>query len=129
MERAVAVKKLAQLLGKNMGYRVNPKAPTAEERQAAKEALPALSAALHEAQKAMHDRRERLLAEDSEYQTLIKTYEAAENLRGKTRGITSSYKFTVGTSMSVGGLGMFNVRAEGDSWEEVIAKLQTKVRA
>ena len=44
MERTVALKKLEKLLGKKMGWRINPKAPTAEERTAAKLALPAARA-------------------------------------------------------------------------------------
>ena len=36
MERSVAIKKLGKLIGKGLGYRVNAKAPTKEERETAK---------------------------------------------------------------------------------------------
>ena len=35
MERSVAIKKLGKLLGKKLGYRINTKAPTQEEKAAA----------------------------------------------------------------------------------------------
>lgn len=125
MERAVAVKTLGKMLGKSLGYRVNPKAATAEERAIVKQQLPALTVAKQEAEKAMKDRREAILAADQQYQDLIAAYKEARECQERAFSITRHYKITVGTSNGM----FFHVRAEGDSWEEVIEKLSTKAAA
>ena len=68
MERAVAVKKLVKLLGKKFGYRIDNKAASREEREAAQEALkPAW--AKRDALRDQKDARYRaILAADAEYQ-------------------------------------------------------------
>lgn len=127
MDRAVAIKKLTKILGKSLGYRVDPKAPTQEEREVAREALkPAI--AERENLKAQRDaRRAAILAADAEYQNLCAAAKAASEKVDKLGSITRHYKMTVGTMSDIAGLGVFSVKAEGDSWEEVIAKL-TKER-
>src|SRR5215469_2768337 len=66
MERSVALKKLGKLLGKDMGWRVNPKAPTHEEREAAQAALkPALEDRAR-LETAKRQRLEAVLAADTE---------------------------------------------------------------
>lgn len=118
MERIVAIKRLGKLLGKEMGYRVDPKAATAEEREEAKQRLPELTAERVRLDKAVNDRRAALLAGDQEYQSLLASYRAARKAAQETGGVTNSYKITVGNSVA----GMFfSVMAQGDSWEEVIA--------
>ena len=122
MERAVAVKKLSKMLGKSLGWRINPKAPTREEREEAKQRLPALSAARQEAEKAMNDRRQAVLAADQEYQALTATWKDAKQKADKAYSLTHFFKFTVGTSNGM----FFMVEAQGDSWEDVIATLEAK---
>jgi hypothetical protein len=121
MERTVALKKLGALLGKDFGWRINPKACTREEREEAKLALPALSAAARQAETAAEDRRKAVLAADEEYQRLRREWIEARRASGDASSKTHSYRFTVGNSVA----GMFfSVKAEGDSWEEVIEKLR-----
>ena len=119
MERSVAIKKLGQLLGKKLGYRVNAKAPTKEEREAAQAEL-TRSIPLRNKLKEQRDaRHEQILAGDAEYQRLKAEYKAERDRLEELFGVTRHYKITVGTSE-----GMFFLhKAEGDSWEEVIAKL------
>ncbi len=121
MERTAAVKKLGKLLGKSLGYRVNDKAPTREERAEAREALgPARTE--RDALKAKRDERYRaILAGDPEYQRLHAEHRVAYEHVEKLASITRHYKITVGTSNSM----FFHIKAEGDSWEDVIAKLES----
>ena len=122
MERNVAVKTLGKILGKEFGYRVDPKAPTSEERKAARDRLPALNATKTQAEKAMQDYRHALLANDAKYQELVKTWKAARTEVSKAASITHHFKITVGRS-TFNGL-FFSVSAQGDSCEEVIAEVK-----
>lgn len=119
MERTLAVKKLGKLLGKSFGYRVNDKASTAEERAAAQADLPAAIAKRKELQSRIDERRQAILAADVEYQALRAAYEEARKQADELSYTARSYKLTVGTSNSM----FFHIRAEGDSWEEVIKKI------
>lgn len=119
MERAAAIKKLGKMLGKNFGYRIDPKAPTADERDEARARLPALIDARQQAEKSMHERRDALLAADMSYQELVAAWKEAKERTSAASSITRHYKITVGTLSSM----FFHVRAEGDSWEDVIEKL------
>jgi hypothetical protein len=122
MERIVAVQKLGKILGKSMGYRIDPKAPSPEERTAAQLELPA-AVKLQIKIKAQRDERYRaILAADVEYQELQTAYATARNDVARRSSITRHYKITVGISSSM----FFHIKAEGDSWEEVIDKLQAK---
>ena len=122
MNRADALKQLGKLLGKSFGYRVDSDAPNAEEREAARAALAIAS----EKAKALLEQKEArikaLLDADAEYQQIKADHEAAKKARNKLAGICHQYKFTVGTSSEL----FFHVKAQGDSWEEVIAKVKAK---
>jgi hypothetical protein len=119
MERAVALKRLGKLLGKSLGYRVDGNAPTREERAAAREAL-TLAIANRTARKDAKEARYRaILAADAEYQSLLAAANAASEEVSRLGSITRHYKITVGTTSSM----FFHVRAEGDTWEEIISKL------
>ena len=122
MERIVAIKKLGKLLGKSLGYRIDPGAPTHEEREEARQRLPALTEVRQQAEKAMNDRRRDILAADQRYQELVATWTDAKKSVDKAVSITHHFKFTVGTS----GAMFFHIKAQGDSWEDVIQQLSTK---
>ena len=117
MERSVALKKLGKLLGKSMGYRVDPKAPDAEEREEAGVELKAVVEARTEAQLKMDARRREILAADAEYQALKASYDETRKRAERLQGMTNYYRFTVGVSNGM----FFMIKAQGDSWEEVIA--------
>ena len=77
MERTVALKKLGTLLGKKLGYRIDAKAPTQEERA---EAMTVLATAIEERNKLRERRDARckaMLAADTEYQSLLADAKAA----------------------------------------------------
>lgn len=125
MERAVAIRKLGQILGKKLGYRVDPKAPTREEREAAKIELRAALTERVKLREQRDERRRAILAADPEYQKLNAEHQAACKRVDKLGSITRHYKITVGETNDI----FFLHRAEGDSWEEVIEKLTIKKSA
>ena len=125
MERSVAIKKLGKLLGKRLGYRVDRDAPDAETRAAVRQQLPGLRAAEQQAEAAMDARRAAILAADPEYQALAEAFKLARAGRQAAAAATSRYRITVGISGAV----FFHVKAQGDSWEDVIAKLTADRRS
>jgi len=124
MERAVAIKKLGKLLGSSLAYRVSDHAPNADRRAAARDRLTAALAERKTLAEAMEARRQAVLAADVAYQSLKSAHATASALTDKLSSLTRHCKFTVGTNNGL----FFVVRAEGDSWEEVIAKLETSSR-
>ena len=122
MERAVAIKKLGKILGKSLGYRVDPTAPNQDERDEARAKLPDASARRKALSDQMDARRLEILRADTEYQRLKTAHAEAEKHFSELRSISSHYKITVGTSSSM----FFTVRAQGDTWEQVIEKLTAK---
>lgn len=125
MERTVALKRLEKLLGKKLGYRIDPKAPTSEERQAARTALHEAIAERNKIKEQRDARYKAILAADGEYQALFAAAKAASERADKLSSATRHFKITVGTSEGM----FFVVKAEGDSWEDVIDKLSAKVAA
>lgn len=122
MERSVAIKKLGKMLGKSLGYRVDPKALTAEERKQAREEANALAAEWRAADSAEAARRRVLLGTDAEYQRLKGEVKRLKKAKDEAWGRTHHFKVTVGVSNGM----FFHVKAQGDSWEEVIEMLTEK---
>lgn len=122
MERIVAIKKLGKMLGKSLGYRIDPRAPSSEERKEAAQRLPALIEARQLTAKAMSDRREAVLAADQQYQELVAAHKEARRCADDAVSITHRFKITVGTRNEM----FFHVKAQGDSWEDVIETLGAK---
>lgn len=123
MERVVAIKKLGKILGKSLRYRIDHKAPGADERKAAQQQVPALVAARQQAEKAVSDRRQAILDADPEYQELVAAHKEARARADQASSIARHFKITVGTTP--GGL-FFHIKAQGDSWEDVIETLSRK---
>ena len=122
MERAVAIKKLGKLLGKKLGYRINTKAPTQEEKAAAAAELPAAVEERRRLKEQKDERYRTIIAADAEYQRLFAEHRVASDRTDRLSSITRCHKITVGVSEGM----FFLVKAEGDSWEEVIEKVSRK---
>jgi PHD/YefM family antitoxin component YafN of YafNO toxin-antitoxin module len=119
MDRNTAIKKLTRLLGKRLAWRVNPKAYTPEEREAAKAAFPAAAAERKRLTEQREARYQAILAADAEYQSLREQEREARKRAEHLSGVMMSRKISVGLDTGL----FFHVKAEGDSWEEVIGKL------
>jgi hypothetical protein len=119
MERIAAIKKLRKMLGKEFAYRVDPQASSPEERREAQAKIKAAAAKRDALGEAMTKRRDEIIAADSEYQQLLKQYGDARKEYDALNSIAHCYKFTVGTANRL----FFRVAANGDSWEDVIAKI------
>lgn len=124
MRREDAVKKLGKLLGKNLGYRVDPRAPDADERQEAMAELKLVGANRDDLQARMQVRRRAILEADAEYQLLQGGYLEAKKYAESLASKSHHYRFTAGVSNGI----FFMVKAQGDSWEEVIAKIEKDKR-
>jgi hypothetical protein len=122
MERAVAIRKLGKLIGKGFGYRIDNKAPSSGERIAAKAELVTERAKRDDLDKKCNERRIAILMADAEYQKLRTEYMAARKQTDILSGMTYRKKITVGATNGM----FFVVMAVGDSWEEVISKVETK---
>ena len=120
MERATALKTLRKILGDRLGYRVDPQAPDASMRAVAREQAKALSAQHRIAIEASEARRNAILSADPEYQQLRAEAQRLGNAKHEAWGISHRFRFTVGTSSDL----FFHVKAQGDSWEDVIAQLK-----
>jgi len=119
MERAVALKKLGKLLGKSLGYRVDPKGLNAEEREAAAAEARALHEQFKVAEEAETARRKAILEGDAEYQRLKAETKRLKEAKDTAWSKSRHFKFTVGTSNGM----FFMIKAQGDSWEDVIEQL------
>ena len=124
MERAVAIKKLGKILGKSLGYRVDPKAPDQDDRDVARAMMRNIAPKRDALRAAVEARCKALLQADAEYQRLKAELADATKTYADFAEITNHYRFTVGTTSSM----FFTVKAQGDSWEDVIAKLSEKER-
>jgi predicted nucleic acid-binding Zn-ribbon protein len=120
MERAVALKKLGKLLGKSMGYQVDPKAPDRDDRAEALARLKEERPTKEALSKQMAAREAELLKADAEYQRLKAEYAEARKRCEELSYTANRYRFTAGTMGQL----FFSVKAQGDSWEEVIAKIE-----
>lgn len=127
MQRSTAMKKLNQLLGKGAGYRIDDKAPTQADRDAAKAELPAAVKERDKLRAELEARREAVLLADPEYQALKEALSAARKRADHLSGTTYRHKITVGKTI-MDGL-MFSVMAEADTWEEIFEKLTKKKAA
>ena len=125
MERQVAIKKLGKILGKSLGYRVDLKAPVEDDRIEARAELKVAVAERDALSKQKDARMAELLQADAEFQRLKVATAQARKRCEELQGITMRYRFTAGTSNGL----FFAIKAQGDSWEEVIGKLTEKQSA
>lgn len=124
MERTTAIKTLGKMLGKSMGYRINTKAPTREQRDEATEALPGAIEERNKLKERRDARYKAILEGDAEFQSLNAAAKNASKRVDKLSSIKRSRKITVGTSNGM----FFMVSAEGDTWEEIIDKLKADTK-
>jgi hypothetical protein len=121
MNEQQAIGKLKKLLGPRAAWRVDPKAPLADERAAALAARPAASKAVLDARTALDARRAELLR-DPEYVHLLNEWQFLKRQADLLAGASHRHRITVGRNSGIA----LHVVAEGDNWAEVIEKLEAK---
>ena len=126
MTRAEALKKVRKLLGPKAAIEVKEGITSPDRRQAASEEGRIISAEVKALSDRMEGRRQMLLAADDLYQSLLKEYRALKKRHNELTGEMLRYRFTTGRINGAGGISFFHVDAQGDTWEEVIAKLKEK---
>lgn len=124
MERAIAVKKLRALLGSKLGYRFDAGAPSKEERETARAELKEAAKMRDDLGSKLQVRRKQICDADPEYQAISAGLDIARKRLEKLNQIAYRHRVEVGTSSKLGIFNCFHVAATGDSWEEVIAKVQ-----
>lgn len=125
MNRTQIMSRLKKLMpGVNPAYRINEKAPTSPEERA--EMLAKYEQAVADDArlgKALNQRTSALQAADEEYQRLFTERRAAQ--KGRTEHHWAKYRrIEAGDSYNLGGFGTFCVWAEGDTWDEVLKKIE-----
>ncbi len=114
----VPVKTLVKLLGKNAAWRVSKTALPPEEREILKAKLPELRGLAAMAEERMNARRKELL-QDPEYLRLLEAHKFARDASQQAAGRVHHRPICVGISNNL----FFTVKAEGDTWPEVVGKL------
>jgi hypothetical protein len=104
---------------------VDPKAPDQDERDEARAKLPDATAKRKALSEQMEARRIAILQADTEYQQLKAAHADAKKCCDEIFSITCHYRFTVGVSNGM----FFTVRAQSDTWEQVIGKLTERQAA
>lgn len=118
MNQTEALKKLRREFGKRAWWRVNPKAPTAAQREKMRERLEPLKKDRDELEAARDARRAEILAKDERYQELRKAAHEKREALDKLRGEIGSRRVEFGRVTA----GLFNVvEGSGDTWAEAFA--------
>lgn len=119
MERAAALKKLTKMFGKKLGYRINAKAPSREEREVARAECLVACKTRDDLLKRMKARADALMDSDAEYQALKAECKIAQEDADRLGAISRRVKIEVMTNEGL----FWHHRADGDSWEEIFEKL------
>lgn len=120
MDVKTAQAKLRKLLGPNATWRDNGKITSPELRAEQRMKASALKAEYDE----LHERRNALmrkLLDNPEYQALVDATKRTRELMERAQYGEDRYRLTVGRNAGIG----LMVRAQGDNWADVIAKLET----
>ena len=115
MNQTQAIAKLKKLIGPTFSFRVDNKAPDAEERERRHAEAVRLRAQVEAADAARLARMNAVLAADAEYQRLKAEHQAAKKAH-EAAPSWHSKRITVGRAGSM----FFSVVADGDNWAEVV---------
>lgn len=116
-----AIAALQAMYGKEAAYRINKKAATPAERDAAREQLPALRERVEQAKLAMENKRKELL-QDPQYQRLVQDWRDANDARERACSKVRSRRITIGKANKL----FFHVTGEGDTWDEALAEARRR---
>lgn len=111
---------VARILGPRAQITENTHAATRGDQIRAHQQLPALEQAERDVARALDRRRETLLAEDAEYQSLLKAFEAARVTRQRTANTACIVRYEAGAMQG----GVAVLYAKGNTWGELVADLK-----
>jgi hypothetical protein len=124
MNLTEAKKELRREFGKRAFWRVNPKAPNAEQREKMRERVELLKKDRDELEAARDARRAEILASDARYQELRKAAKEKRDALDELRGTLSSRRVEFGKVTH----GLFNVvEGSGDTWAEAFAQYRARI--
>ena|SRR5579864_1169478 len=118
---AKILKQLKDALGSNLAYRINDHALDAAGRAAKHVELTAVAARFKDANERMEARRRELLS-DPIYRELQASVTELRKARDELAGYMHARKYSVGACSGM----FFHVKADGDTWGEVLEKLRAK---
>ena len=121
MTRADAIRKITKLLGPKAYWRVGEHTTSPEKREEAKVCNLDLNFRRASVHRDLQARQRELLDADPEYQRLHAEWRALNAEEHQVSG----YKFEAGVREGI----FITPRAYGDTWEEVITKLQAQQKA
>ena len=122
MNGTQALKRARELLGRRAMIRVRKPYCTPEQREAARVNRDAVVAAREASRTARDARRRELLAADAEYQRLSEAARQAQDDYEVACARMQSYAVSVGIDAGI----CFEIRAQGDTLADAIAKLEAK---
>ena len=122
MNQSQAIAKLRKIIGAGFAYRIDPDAPAAEQRDEIRRAWRDAKELERKATAARQARYLELLKTDAEYQRLCAEVKKAEAAASKAGAGMNRHRVMVGRDMGFA----FSVFAEGDNWDEVVAKASEK---
>jgi seryl-tRNA synthetase len=125
MTRDQAFKKIRKLLGPKAAADVRGDISSPEKRERASESLKFLRTRREELDAKITARQKELL-DVPDFQALLEERRKLRKEVDSFQGEALHYKFMAGRISGVGGISFFHVEAQGDTWEEVIAKLEAK---
>lgn len=118
MTRDKAIKALGKLIGDRLIYRVYDWQTSPEQRQAARDERDRVKARME----AIEARTKELLAAIPEYVALTEERRLLYKRKERLSSEMCRYKFMAGVRRDI----FTEVMAEGDTWEEVIAKVEAR---
>lgn len=121
MNQTQAINKLRKSLGDKLAWRIDKGAPDADEREAFHAEWKAAKEAADQAAKALQARMDELLS-DPLYRELKAKAKQAQTAAETASYKSRQYRITVGLDQGY----CFSVRAEGDNWADVVAKVEAK---
>jgi hypothetical protein len=125
MTRDEATRKIKKLLGPKALLEARGEISAPDKRERAREAARFLKARTVELDAKIAARQKELL-DVPDYQAMLAERKTLRKDANDLLGDQLHYKFQAGTLGGFTGFPIFHVEAQGDTWEEVIAKLEEK---
>jgi hypothetical protein len=122
MNQSQAMARLRKIYGKNAALQDTKRPTSPELRQQQQDARRQANERRLLAERALTERREKILSADAEYQNLLSLQKAA--VRAANNCPFPEFRYSAGELSSLA----FHVRAQGDSLEEIVEQIERKAK-